>query len=80
MVSLMLSALSALFNWYAMRRGTLLVGGEGRGFGEDLRRLPRLMFNFFAALPRRIAGRDKTVKFSNKAVHPGRLDRDRACL
>jgi hypothetical protein len=45
-VSLVVSALSALFNWYAMRRGTLLVGGEGGGFGADLCRLPRLFLNF----------------------------------
>jgi hypothetical protein len=48
-VSLVVSAISALFNWYAMRRGTLLVGREGSGFGGDLRRLPRLFFGFLAA-------------------------------
>src|SRR5271157_892246 len=56
-VSLVVSAISALFNWYAMRRGTLLVGGEGGGFGGDLRRLPRLLFGFLAVLPRKIAGK-----------------------
>lgn len=55
-VSLVVSAVSALFNWYAMRRGTLLVGRDGGGFGGDLRRLPRLLFGFFAVLPRKIAG------------------------
>ncbi len=59
-VSLVVSAVSALFNWYAMRRGTLLVGREGGGFGGDLRRLPRLLFEFFAVLPRRIAGKSKS--------------------
>jgi hypothetical protein len=54
-VSLVLSGLSALFNWYAMRRGTLLVGGEGGTFGGDMRRLPRLIVGFLAALPRKIA-------------------------
>jgi hypothetical protein len=39
-VSVVISGLSALFNWYAMRRGTLLVGDEGDTFGQDLRRLP----------------------------------------
>src|SRR5271168_4189787 len=34
-VSLIVSAISALFNWHAMRRGTLLVGNEGRGLRED---------------------------------------------
>src|SRR5580658_1805446 len=56
-VSLVVSAISALFNWYAMRRGTLLVGKEGGGFGGDLRRLPRLLFGFFAVVPRKIAGK-----------------------
>lgn len=54
-VSLVVSAVSALFNWYAMRRGALLVGGEGGGFGGDLRRLPRLLFGFLAVLPRKLA-------------------------
>ena len=56
-VSIVISGLSALFNWYAMRRGTLLVGGEGDSFGKDLRRLPVLLFNFLIALPRRVAER-----------------------
>ncbi len=46
--SVIISALSALFNWYAMRRGALLVGGEGGDFGGDMRRMPRLIFNFVA--------------------------------
>ena len=54
-VSLVVSAVSALFNWYAMRSGTLLVGREGGGFGGDLRRLPRLLLSFFAILPRKLA-------------------------
>jgi len=54
-VSIVVSAISALFNWYAMRRGTLLVGGEGGSFGMDLRRLPRLILNFLLAVPRQIA-------------------------
>jgi hypothetical protein len=77
MISLVVSALSALFNWYAMRRGTLLVGGEGGRFGDDLRRLPRLLLNFVAALPRGI-GRTKTLNFSHRAVCPDQLD-DSAC-
>jgi hypothetical protein len=53
-ISLAVSAISGLFNWYAMRRGTLLVGGEGGSFGADLRSLPRLILNFIAVLPRRL--------------------------
>lgn len=54
-VSVVVSGVSALFNWYAMRRGTLLVGREGGGFGGDIRRLPRLLAGFLAFLPRKIA-------------------------
>ena len=53
--SVVLSGISALFNWYAMRRGTLLVGREGDSFGSDLGRLPRLIFGFLAVLPRKLA-------------------------
>jgi hypothetical protein len=56
-VSVVVSAISALFNWYAMRRGTLLVGQEGRSFGADVSRLPALIFGFLAVLPRRLAGK-----------------------
>jgi hypothetical protein len=59
-VSVVVSAISALFNWYAMRRGTLLVGREGGGFGGDLRRLPRLLFGFLAILPRKIAKKSQS--------------------
>jgi hypothetical protein len=52
--SVVVSAVSALFNWYAMRRGALLVGVEGRKFGSDLRRLPHLIFSFLALLPRKL--------------------------
>lgn len=65
-VSFFVAAVSSLFNWYAMRRGTLLVGGEGTGFGNDLICLPRLLFTFFALLPRKIAGK----KTAGKSVPP----------
>lgn len=54
-VSLGVSTVSSFFNWYAMRRGALLVGGEGGSFGSDLQRLPSLLFDFFATVPRRFA-------------------------
>ena len=62
-VSVIVSAISALFNWYAMRRGTLLVGTQSRSFGGDLSRLPRLVFNFLALLPRRLASLAKKNSF-----------------
>jgi hypothetical protein len=66
-VSQFVSAISALFNWYAMRRGTLLVGREGGSFGGDLRRLPRLLFGFLATLPRKIA--TKAITGSSKCFN-----------
>ena len=62
-VSVSISGISALFNWYAMRRGTLLVGGEGASFGSDLGRLPRLIFGFVAVLPRQAASNAKRRSF-----------------
>jgi hypothetical protein len=62
-VSLILSGISALFNWYAMRRGTLLVGAGGASFGSDLGRLPRLIFGFLAVLPRKVAAGAKRRSF-----------------
>jgi hypothetical protein len=60
-ISIGVSAISALFNWYAMRRGALLVGGEGGSFGSDLRRLPRLIFAFITSGPRSWRSRGKSV-------------------
>lgn len=51
-ISIGATAVSALFNWYAMRRGALLVGSEGGSFGSDLRRLPGLIFAFVISGPR----------------------------
>lgn len=51
-ISSVLSALSSLFNWYAMKRGTLLVGGEGGSFVNDLRKIPALLGGFLLIGPR----------------------------
>jgi hypothetical protein len=58
-----ISGLSALFNWYAMRRDALLVGPEGARFGSDLSRLPRLLLNFIIFFPRRWLNRWKSTRF-----------------
>jgi hypothetical protein len=50
--SVVVSTLSSLFNWFAMKRGTLLVGGEGNSFQGDLGRLPRLAVSFVMSGPR----------------------------
>jgi hypothetical protein len=60
-VSLSASSIATLFNWYAMRRGVMLVGDEGGGFFADLRRMPMVSLRFIAALPQWVA---------QKAGHP----------
>lgn len=76
-VSLVVSGLSALFNWYAMRRGALLVGREAGGFGGDLRRLPRLLLGFLAVLPRKAAGKSKPRPRLKIGITPGDLSNER---
>ena len=64
LVSIFISGTSALFNWYVMRRNTLLVGAEGGRFQGDLARLPRLFLSFISALPRRWLDRRKAEHLS----------------
>jgi hypothetical protein len=52
LASVILTAFSTLFNFYVMRRGTLIVGSGRRSLGADLLRLPRLMLDFITWLPR----------------------------
>jgi hypothetical protein len=40
------TAVSSLFNWYAMRRGVMLVGEEGRPLADDVRAFPRVVAAF----------------------------------
>jgi len=47
--SLVISILSSGFNWYSMRRGTLLVGPRAQSFGSDLIKLPVLIGSFLLA-------------------------------
>jgi len=47
-VSFVVSIASSGFNWYSMRRGTLLVGSAAQPFGNDLSVLPRLIVKFIA--------------------------------
>jgi hypothetical protein len=52
--SVVFTALSTLFNLYAMKRGALIVG-QGRGsLLEDLRRMPALVLDFMLLVPRRL--------------------------
>jgi len=52
LASVVFTALSTLFNLYAMRRGTLVVGLHKRSLMEDLRRIPGLLLEFVTLLPR----------------------------
>jgi hypothetical protein len=65
-ISIFISGVSSLFNWYAMRRGALLVGKEGGSFVSDLRRLPGLLISFIIALPSWIKDRRR-----RQASHQG---------
>lgn len=49
--SLCFTAVSTLFNTYAMRRGTMVVGKDSASVAEDLRALPRVIGGFLAFLP-----------------------------
>jgi hypothetical protein len=51
-VSTFLGAIASLFNWYAMKQGTMLVGGEKSSFASDLKKIPLLLLRFFLLGPR----------------------------
>ncbi len=50
--SVAFTALSTLFNLYAMRRGALVVGLGRQSLAEDLRQMPRIVFDFLMLVPR----------------------------
>jgi hypothetical protein len=52
LASVILTAFSSLFNFYAMRRGTLIVGAGHGSLASDLRRMPALLWDFVLLLPR----------------------------
>jgi hypothetical protein len=49
--SVIFTALSTLFNLYAMRRGALIVGSGRKSLGEDLLRMPGLLVGFVTLVP-----------------------------
>ncbi|MGH9163851.1 MAG: hypothetical protein ACRD2X_28195 [Vicinamibacteraceae bacterium] len=57
--SCVFTALSTVFNLFAMRRDALIVGDGRASLTSDLRRMPRLVFDFIAAIVKalRHAGR-----------------------
>lgn len=51
LVSSAMTAVAPLFNWYSMRQGAMLTGREAQPFSADLKRFPRLIWGFVAAIP-----------------------------
>jgi hypothetical protein len=49
------AALGTGFNWFAMRRGAMIVGAERRSFAADLKALPAIVWAFLTAIPRALA-------------------------
>jgi hypothetical protein len=52
--SMSFTAISTLFNVYAMRRGTMVVGKDCQTLGDDLRAMPRTIAGFLAVIPLRV--------------------------
>jgi hypothetical protein len=50
-VAILLSSFASVFDLYVMKRGTLIVGGEGKSFLSDLKSLPLLAFRFVLEPP-----------------------------
>jgi hypothetical protein len=50
--SVVFTVVSTLFNWYAMRRGALVVGEDTGSIVDDLKQLPRLICEAVSAGPR----------------------------
>jgi hypothetical protein len=49
--SVCFTAVSTLFNLYAMRRGALVTGEGWQSLGQDLKQMPRLVVSFVASGP-----------------------------
>jgi hypothetical protein len=49
--SMLFTVISTLFNFYAMRRGTMVVGENAASIGSDLRAMPRVIAGFVSAGP-----------------------------
>lgn len=49
--SVVFTIFSTLFNLYAMRRGTMVVGKGSRSFGDDMKALPGVIGGFLSVLP-----------------------------
>jgi hypothetical protein len=49
--SMSFTVVSTLFNFYAMRRGTMVVGKNSPSLAADLRRMPRIIGGFVSVIP-----------------------------
>ena len=49
--SAIFTAISTVFNWYAMRKGVFVVGEGSASLVADLRRIPRILFEFVVLGP-----------------------------
>jgi hypothetical protein len=53
------AALGTGFNWFAMRRGAMMVGADRQSFTSDLRALPAIIWAFVTAIPRALASQSR---------------------
>lgn len=67
LASMILTAFSTLFNFYVMRRGTLIVGTGRSSLGTDLLRLPRHALDFVTWLPRYLIRRSSRTSKSDRS-------------
>ncbi len=51
MTSIGFTMISTLFNWYAMRKGSLIVGTDAQPVSRDMQSIPRLIGGFVMAGP-----------------------------
>jgi hypothetical protein len=67
--SVVFTAISTLYNLYAMRRGALVVGDGEASVLDDLRRTPRLIAGFLASGPRWVLEKLRTSRDRYAAPH-----------
>jgi hypothetical protein len=63
--SMVLTVFSTLFNFYVMRRGTLIVGAGRTSLATDLFRIPRHVLDFLTWLPRYLIRRSSRTSKSD---------------
>lgn len=49
--SVCFTVISTVFNWYAMKRGAMVVGEDSQTIGRDMLAMPRIVASFIAAHP-----------------------------